>query len=85
MFGGNAKIANMSHTLINSVSNVPGKVSTSLMEQVTNVSSQPFADIGKKIAVSHYHFACLTYEILIYYHYQYYYYFLVPASTKPAG
>lgn len=47
--GAQAKVEDMSRALISTVSQIPGK---SFFQQVTSGSSQPFADIGKKLAVS---------------------------------
>lgn len=47
-----AKIEDVSRVLLNHVSQMPGKMSTSLLQQVsTGPASQPFADISKKLAV----------------------------------
>ena len=48
-----AKIEDVSRVLLTNVSQLPGKMSTSFLQQVTTGSgSQPFADISKKLAVS---------------------------------
>jgi len=44
-----AKIKDVSGVLLTHVSQMPGK---SILHQVTTGSGQPFADIGKKLAVS---------------------------------
>ena len=43
-----AKIEDVSRVLLNHVSQMPGKA---IIQQVTTGSGQPFADIGKKLAV----------------------------------
>lgn len=48
--GAQAKVEDVSRVLLNTVSQIPGKT---FFQQVTSGSSQPFADIGKKIAVSY--------------------------------
>ena len=47
-----AKIEDVSRVLLNHVSQMPGKMSTSLLQQVSTGQGQPFADISKKLAVS---------------------------------
>lgn len=45
-----AKIEDVSRVLLTNVSALPGKMSTSFLQQVTTGSGQPFADISKKLA-----------------------------------
>lgn len=45
-----AKIEDVSRVLLNHVSQMPGK---SIIQQVTTGTGQPFADIGKKLAVGY--------------------------------
>ena len=59
--GAQAKVEDMSRALLTTVSQIPGK---SFFQQVTSGSSQPFADIGKKLAVSTTHF-CVSSVILL--------------------
>jgi hypothetical protein len=46
-----AKIEDVSRVLLNHVSQMPGK---SIIQQVTTGTGQPFADIGKKLAVGYF-------------------------------
>jgi len=45
-----AKIEDVSRALLNQVSQMPGKMPSSL-KQVTTANNQPFADMSKKLAV----------------------------------